>query len=159
MQIEMKRKPFISDRQMAVVMLAAAIPAGVVILCGASAAGAAADTPQETYYTTKVQPIMAGHCTGCHNTMKHRGGLDLTTSAGIMKGGKDGVVIVPGDPENSLLVKLIRQVGVVDDPGPMPPPPNHAKLSDDDIATIVQWIKDGAAIPADAAPTAVPAAK
>ena len=32
--------------------------------------------------------------------------MDLTTYAGLMKGGKDGAVIVPGDPANSLLVKI-----------------------------------------------------
>jgi len=60
------------------------------------------------------------------------------------------VVIVPGDPANSLLVKLIRHEGPPDDPKPMPPKPNE-KLSDADIAVVEQWVKAGAAMPDDAA--------
>ena len=63
-----------------------------------------------------------------------------------MKGGHDGVVLVPGHPEQSLLVKLIRHEGPADDPMPMPP---KSKLSDADIATIEQWIRAGAVIPPD----------
>jgi mono/diheme cytochrome c family protein len=98
-------------------------------------------------YTTIVKPIFAGHCMPCHSADHHRGGLILETPDGIMKGGKmDGVVVVPGHPEQSLLVKLIRHEGPADDPMPMPPPP-HEKLSDADIAAITQWIQDGAVFP------------
>jgi hypothetical protein len=69
------------------------------------------------------------------------------TKASTLKGGRDGVVIVPGDPANSLLVKLIRHEGPPDDPMPMPE--KSPKLSDADIATIEQWVKAGAAMPND----------
>ena len=64
-----------------------------------------------------------------------------------MKGGRDGVVIVPGDPANSLLVKLIRHEGPANDPMPMPS--KAPKMSDADIATIEQWVKAGAVMPDD----------
>jgi cytochrome c551/c552 len=65
-----------------------------------------------------------------------------------MHGGKDGSVIVPGHPEQSLLVTLIRHEGPAKDPKPMPP---KSKLSDADIATITEWIRAGAVMPADPA--------
>jgi hypothetical protein len=65
-----------------------------------------------------------------------------------MRGGKDGAVIVPGHPEQSLLVELIRHEGPANDPKPMPP---KGRLSDADIATITEWIRFGAAMPADEA--------
>jgi hypothetical protein len=64
-----------------------------------------------------------------------------------MKGGRDGVVIVPGDPAKSMLVQLIRHEGPPDDPKPMPP--KAPKISDADIAVIEQWVKAGAVMPED----------
>ena len=69
----------------------------------------------------------------------------MDTRAGIMKGGKDGAVIVPGDPAKSLLVSLIRHEGKVSEPMP----PNRPRISDADIGTIGEWIKAGAIMPVD----------
>lgn len=99
------------------------------------------------FYTEKVKPIFEANCYRCHGGMNHRGGLSLSTKATILKGGKDGAVIVPGDPARSLLVKLIRHEGPANDPRPMPP---KAKLPDADIATVERWIRAGAVMPQDA---------
>jgi hypothetical protein len=116
---------------------------GVVRAAGDDEAG----RPQ--FYTTKVQPILEANCYRCHGGMNHRGGLSLATRAGVMKGGRDGAVVVPGDPAASLLVKLIRHEGPASDPGPMPP---KSKLSDADIATVERWVRAGAVMPADVTP-------
>jgi cytochrome c551/c552 len=120
-------------------------------LCGSwlrpVAAQDAASSP--AFFTEKVKPILEANCASCHLGTNHKGGLSLATKAGILKGGRDGVVIAPGDPAASLLVKLIRHEGPADDPMPMPPPP-RTKVSDADIATITQWIKAGAVMPDDA---------
>jgi len=97
------------------------------------------------YYTDTVKPILVQNCGKCHFNDAHKGGLSLETKASTMKGGRDGVVIVPGDPANSVLVKLIRHEGPEDDPKPMPP--KAPKMSDADIAVIEQWIKAGAVMP------------
>lgn len=128
------------------------IAAATVLLAlgaGSSAVRAAGDdvAAKPEFYTQKVQPIFAANCYRCHGGMNHRGGLSLSSSAGILKGGKDGVVLVPGDPADSLLVKLIRHEGPANDPKPMPP---KAKLSDEDIATVERWIRAGAAMPQNA---------
>ena len=99
-------------------------------------------TPE--FYTAKVQPILRTNCYRCHGGFNHRGGLNIETRAGMLKGGHDGTVLVPGDPAKSLLVRLIRHEGPKDDPMPMPP---KGKLTDSEIALVEQWVKAGAVMP------------
>jgi cytochrome c len=128
--------------------LAALSLAAAVALCWRTvpvSAQAAPDPGSEAYYTAKVKPILDANCARCHGGgLNHRGGLAMDTRANFMKGGHDGAVIVPGDPANSLLIKLIRHEGPANDPMPMPP---KSKISDDDIATITAWVKGGAKMP------------
>lgn len=128
------------------------IVAGIVLLTtalGSNAVRAAGDdeAAKPEFYTQKVQPIFAANCYRCHGGMNHRGGLSLSTRAGILRGGKDGAVVTPGDPANSLLVKLIRHEGSKNGTESMPP---KAKLPDADIATVERWIRAGAIVPPDA---------
>ena len=119
------------------------------ILSARSSRAVSTTTPAEAtpeYYSEHVQPIFQANCYRCHAGLNRRGGLQLDTRAGLMHGGKDGAVIVPGHPEQSLLVRLIRHEGPANDPKPMPP---KGKLSDAEIATITQWIRAGAVTPAD----------
>jgi mono/diheme cytochrome c family protein len=111
-----------------------------------SAPQAADPAASAQFYTDHVQPILKANCYRCHGGMEHHGGLHLDSPNGLLHGGKDGTVIVPGHPEHSLLVSLIRHEGPAGDPMPMPP---KSKLSDADIATITQWIQAGAAMPPD----------
>jgi cytochrome c len=104
-----------------------------------------AATPE--FYTSKVQPIFQANCYRCHGGMNHRGGLNIQSRAGMIKGGHDGQVLVPGDPSKSLLVRLIRHEGPANDPMPMPP--KSPKISDEDIATVERWVKSGAIMPED----------
>jgi cytochrome c len=99
------------------------------------------------FYATRVQPIFQANCYRCHGGMNHRGGLNIQTRAGMLKGGHEGPVLIPGDPTNSLLVRLIRHEGPPKDPMPMPP--KQPKLSDADIATVERWVKAGAMMPED----------
>ncbi len=121
----------------------------VAVLAGAGMRGVSAQdgANKPAFYVEKVKPILQTNCGKCHLDMNHKGGLAMDTKASMMKGGRDGVVIVPGDPANSLLVKLIRHEGPPDDPMPMPP--KSPKISDADIAVIEQWVKAGAMMPDD----------
>ncbi len=100
------------------------------------------------FYTQRVQPIFQANCYSCHGGMNHRGGLNIATKAGMLKGGHDGSVLDAKNPEQSMLIKLIRHEGPVDDPMPMPPAPRK-KISDADIATVTAWVKAGAVMPDD----------
>lgn len=96
------------------------------------------------FYKSRVQPIFQANCYRCHGGLNHRGGLNIESYAGMIKGGHDGSVLVPGHPEQSLLIKLIRHEGPPDDPMPMPP---RSKLSDEDIAVVTAWVQAGAKMP------------
>ena len=126
-----------------VAVAAAAISAGSSF--SVVSADEAANTP--AFYTQKVRPILMENCGKCHFNMNHKGGLAMDTRASMLKGGRDGVVIVPGDPANSLLLKLVRHQGPPEDPKPMPP--KAPKLNDAEITVIEQWIKAGAVMPND----------
>lgn len=105
-----------------------------------------APTEATALYTTQVLPILKANCYRCHGGMNHRGGLNVQTQAGMMRGGKSGVDVIAGDPEHSKLLTSMRHEGTSEKP--MPPPP-RSKLSDADIAVVARWIKEGALMPAD----------
>ena len=71
----------------------------------------------------------------------------VSTREGMKKGGKRGPSIVAGDPENSLLIKAVRQTD------PALKMPYGGKLKDAEIADLEAWIKAGAAWPATASAT------
>lgn len=128
-------------------VLALAIPAAVIVTVSQSTlqetVGAAPDpAANPEFYTARVKPILDANCGSCHQGKNHRGGLNMDTRAGMLKGGHYGSILVPGDPANSLLIKLIRHEGPKDDPMPMPP--KKPKLSDADIAVVSQWVAAGA---------------
>lgn len=84
-----------------------------------------------------VAPIFSKNCSGCHNSNNPRSGLDLTSYASTIAGGRGGSEITPGDPDNSRLTAFLKGNG-----RPLMPP--RGALSDADIATISTWIKAGA---------------
>jgi mono/diheme cytochrome c family protein len=91
-------------------------------------------------FETRVRPLMAENCFGCHGESA-RGGLRLDTQEGILKGGRSGPAIVPGDPDKSLLINAVQQTGT------LKMPLGGSRLTDEQIADISAWIKDGASLP------------
>src|ERR1700691_3117985 len=59
---------------------------------------------REEFFESTVRPLLAKNCIPCHNDLKS-GGLQIDSREHFLKGGKDGPVIVAGDPDHSLLVK------------------------------------------------------
>ena len=137
-----------SHKSAAAFLLAASALTGIAILWHPDSVSAQAAPAPSTvdYYNQRVLPIFQANCYSCHGGMNHRGGLNISTKAGLLKGGHDGSVLDATHPEQSLLIKLIRHEGPPDDPMPMPPRP-RTKISDADIATITEWIKAGAVMP------------
>lgn len=87
-------------------------------------------------YDEHIFPIFEQTCLNCHNPDKTRGGLDLSTFAGTMKGGSGGKVVDVGDI-NSSLVTLTKQTAE-----PIMPPEGD-KISPAHIDIIVKWIEGG----------------
>ena len=89
-----------------------------------------------------VIPILLLRCCTCHGRQHQDGGLDLRTKASILKGGKSGPAIVPGDQENSLMLKRILAEE-------MPPRKRlieaHVKpMEDHEVEILGSWIQAGA---------------
>ena len=66
----------------------------------------AGPAPENPTYAANVAEVFEPTCTACHNATVLAGGMDLTSYASLMKGAKDGAVIVPGNSENSLLISV-----------------------------------------------------
>ena len=98
-------------------------------------------------FEKKVQPILAETCYKCHShdADKIKGGLLLDSHEAALKGGDTGPALVPGKPEESLLIKAIRYT----DPDLQMPPRKGGgkKLSDEQISALTEWVKLGAPRP------------
>jgi len=92
---------------------------------------------KQEFFELKVRPLLSKNCFACHTDTK-MGGLQLNTRESVLKGGKSGPAVVPGDPEKSL---LIRAVNHTDPKLEMPPP---GKLTPDELVVLEAWVKDGA---------------
>lgn len=121
-----------------------------VCLAGSLAAGAETALPpaadRAVDYRTDIFPIFDTHCIDCHGEVRPKAGFRMDTAEGMMKGGAEGVAIVPGNSAESLLVLLL--VGAHPDFDRMPP--KGDPLSNDEIALVRAWIDQGAKMPADA---------
>jgi mono/diheme cytochrome c family protein len=92
------------------------------------------------FFEKHVRPVLAAKCQSCHGPKRQQGGLRLDSHDALLKGSDNGAVIVPGQPDRSLLVKAIRYDGDMQ----MPP---KGKLSDEAIAHLTEWVKMGAPWP------------
>jgi hypothetical protein len=88
--------------------------------------------------------VLVENCYKCHSAgaEKIKGGLVLDTRDGWMKGGDSGPVIIPGKPDESLLVKAIRYTD-----RDLAMPPSDKKLPDNLIKDLEQWVRMGAPDP------------
>jgi len=96
----------------------------------------------DVYFDEKVLPILNKRCFECHSHEKKiKGALTLDSRSGWEIGGETGPAIIPGKPEKSLLITAIYHE---DEDVAMPP---KKKLSDGEIAILVDWVKMGAPDP------------
>ncbi len=104
---------------------------------------AAAQEPEDEFFETKIRPLLVEHCYSCHSekSEKLQAGLYLDRADGLIQGGESGPAVVPGKPDESLLVRAVRY-----EENEMPP---DGKLSDAEIAALTKWVELGAKWPAD----------
>src|SRR5579863_7812646 len=96
---------------------------------------AAADKPVS--FVKEIQPVLEGSCWKCHGAAIQLSKLDLRTREGALKGGEKGAAIVPGKADESTLYRLVAGLE-------KPAMPMDGKLSVEQIATIKDWINQGA---------------
>jgi hypothetical protein len=98
------------------------------------------DEGGSVFFEKNIRPLLIKQCLGCHSSASNpvMGGLRLDDRDAALKGGSRGPSIVPGNPAESLLLKVVlHTAGALK----MPPGP---KLKDADAALLAQWIQMGA---------------
>ncbi|RPH77470.1 MAG: hypothetical protein EHM77_07985, partial [Planctomycetaceae bacterium] len=118
----------------------------MLFLIGSSQVASAQSPEREglDWFETKIRPVLVEHCYGCHSVEaeqagKLRGELWLDSRDASRSGGESGPAVVPGKPDESLLLSALRHDGFE-----MPP---KGKLSEEIIVDFVKWIELGAPDP------------
>lgn len=122
----------------AVVVLSIVIPSIGYCAEDSAALTAAQKQAAETFFETKVRPLLVTHCIDCHGPDDQSGELRLDRKADFFRGGGSGPSVVHGNPQGSI---LIRAIGYQDNALQMPP---DNKLPAEAIAVLTEWVKNGA---------------
>ena len=95
------------------------------------------------YFEKKVRPLLHEHCYECHSAESKvlKGGLRLDVRNGLLQGGDTGPAVIPGKPEESLLIQTLHYD---EDNYQMPP---QGKLPEAVIAELTAWVARGAPFP------------
>jgi mono/diheme cytochrome c family protein len=116
-------------------------PLCIALLLLAARPGAAGENGASSdFFEAKVRPVLAEHCVSCHGPKKQSAGLRLDSRQGVLAQGDHGPIVVPGDPEKSVLIQAIKRTGELK----MPP---KERLSPDAVEALTKWVKAGAPWP------------
>lgn len=118
----------------------------LALLFAVATTGAAQNPAKPTpeairFFETRVRPVLANHCFACHGERAPQGGLSLMSRAGLLTGGKRGAALVPGSPEESLLIRAVRH-----EEAHLQMPPAK-QLTRQQVADLTQWVQMGAPWP------------
>jgi mono/diheme cytochrome c family protein len=126
-----------------------AVIAAWVVASGVAAGHAADAKAAEELFAHRILPLFKDKCLACHgdDEQKIKGGLDMRTLAGLLKGGEsEKPSVVPGKPMESPLYLAVTREHEDDNWSAMPPKENDA-LTQEQIAYIKDWIAGGAPWP------------
>lgn len=90
---------------------------------------------QHDFFESRVRPVLIESCYECHARVR-RGGLRVNSLDALLAGGRSGPAIVPGDPDASLLIKVVRHE-IAD----LEMPQDGDRLTDRQIADLAEWIR------------------
>jgi hypothetical protein len=113
---------------------------GAILVCVSMLA---ACSPRNESFNADVQPILKQHCYECHvpgGPGYTASGFDMSSYETLMKGGKFGPFVIPGDPFTSTLIMLVE--GRADPSIHMPR--GREKLSDPEVEILKVWVQEGA---------------
>ncbi|RXK53881.1 DUF1553 domain-containing protein [Oleiharenicola lentus] len=124
------------------------LAAGASLLTASSALAAepALAKADLDFFESKVRPVLSEHCYKCHSHTadKIKAGLLLDSRDALLHGGNSGPAVIPGKPDESLLIQAIRYT---DEDLQMPPEDHGGKLTDRQIADLTEWVRRGAPDP------------
>jgi hypothetical protein len=121
--------------------------AGLFVAVGFAPAAGPKPTAAETVFATRVLPVLRAKCFACHgeDAAEVKGGLNLTTRAGLLNGGDSGTPgATAGKAADSPVYRAVTRTDA--DYSAMPPKEND-KLADADVKAIKEWIDGGAPWP------------
>ena len=122
---------------------------GCLLAVTGSALAAEPTDDQIEFFESRIRPVLVEHCYGCHNSAKEAAGaLALDHRIGLLRGGDGGAIIVPGKPEDSRLLAILRH-----EIPELKMPQDGAKFEPGVIADFRRWIEMGAPDPRDKPPT------
>ncbi len=115
----------------------------VVLAMLANSAVRAGTDDDIAFFESKIRPVLVASCYKCHSgqTKAPKGGLRVDSRAALLRGGDSGPALVPGKPDESLIIKAINYEGAVVE---MPP---KEKLPARVLADFRRWVAAGAVDP------------
>lgn len=90
-------------------------------------------------FAADILPLFQKQCVACHSATQPLGGWDSSTYAGVMESGNHAPVVVPGDPEGSLLIQKLLGSQTI---GSQMPPAQL--LPQEQVQVVIEWIRAGA---------------
>lgn len=109
----------------------------LILAAGLVAVASPAQDAEKLTYEDHIRPLLENKCFSCHNPDKKKGGLELTSYAGLMNGGSGGAVVDAGNPEGS---RLWTYSARKEEPFM---PPEGAPLDAKDLTLLSKWIAGG----------------
>src|SRR5882724_8476352 len=94
---------------------------------------------QKDFFENRIRPVLAQSCFACHSNSQ-MGGLRLDSREGLLKGGKSGPAIVPGEPDRSILITAVRRNTELK-------MPKSGELTEAQVKDLATGVKDGAVWP------------
>lgn len=119
------------------------LPSLVALLVGLGAADST--SADEVDFSRDIRPILSDRCFSCHgpDEASRESELNLSNASGAMAElASGGYAIVPGKPEESLLLERVKSD---DESYRMPPSDSHLRVTPAEIETLERWIRQGAA--------------
>ncbi len=116
-----------------------------IVLLSTSALAASPEKHSDELFELHIRPVLVGTCFKCHGGESTGGGLRVDSRASLVKGGERGPAVVPGKPQESLLVRALSHA---DDSVQMPP---DEPLPAETLVAFHTWIEGGAEWPASVA--------
>jgi hypothetical protein len=121
-------------------VVCAALTAAVAVACLLlNLPATAAEPAKPVSFINDVAPILKENCYACHDAKKRSGKLEMTSYAKLRQGGANEDPVVPGKPDESLLVEVITTDGAKR----MPPKDKGEPLPKAKVAVIERWVREG----------------
>ena len=97
---------------------------------------AKADKVEDDFFERSIRPVLLERCIECHGSAVQKSGLRLDSRKAVIEGGKNGAVVVLGNPNASKLISSIKHEGQLK-------MPRDKKLSDIEIKAFEKWVTLG----------------